>query len=215
MKSAAARPSESVDDGNFHGKLEPSVPILFISLLQIRDGSEALLGTPSSFLLLPAPRVGHMWATGLQDLLQGCPGVAQPGLLWSSIRACQEMISSSSRSGPTFAHPALLDRDRPRLISSWEEAACSRESRIPSALPLQHWIQPRGVPYFQVGVKGSQQSDTKGWKPAGTPWPALFPSFHSSQTKAFLIPCSLKDSFTTGSRSTQDRKEITNRVMDG
>lgn len=153
MKSAAARPSESVDDGNFHGKLEPSVPILFISLLQIRDGSEALLGTPSSFLLLPAPRVGHMWATGLRDLLQGCPGVAQPGLLWSRIRACQEMISSSSRSGPTFAHPALLDCDRPRLISSEEEAACSRESRIPSALPLQHWIRPRAVPSFQVGLR--------------------------------------------------------------
>lgn len=41
-------------------------------------------------------------------------------------------------------------------------------------------------------------------------------SFHSSQTKAaFLIPCSLRDSFTTGSRSRQDRKEITNGVMDG
>lgn len=118
MKSAAARPSESVDDGNFHRRLEPSVPILFISLLQIRDGSEALLGTPTGFLLLPAPRVGHMWATDLQDLLRGCPSVAQPGLLQSGIRARQEMISSSSRSGPTFAHPAPLDCNRPRLISS-------------------------------------------------------------------------------------------------
>lgn len=118
MKSAAARPSESVVDGNFHGRLEPSVPILFISLLQIRDGSEALLGTPTSFLLLPAPRVGHMWDTDLRDLLRGCPSVAQPRLLRSRIRTRQEMISSCSRSGPTFAHPAPLDRNRPRLISS-------------------------------------------------------------------------------------------------
>lgn len=118
MKSAAARPSESVHDGNFHGRLEPSVPILFISLLQIRDGSEALLGTPAGFLLLPAPRVGHMWATDLRDLLRGCPSVARPGLLQRGIRARQEMISSSSRSGPTFAHPAPLDCNRPWFISS-------------------------------------------------------------------------------------------------
>lgn len=45
---------------------------------------------------------------------------------------------------------------------------------------------------------------------------STIPSLHSSQTKAaFLILCSLKDNFTTGSRSRQDRKEITKGVMDG
>lgn len=211
MKSAAARPSESVDDGNFHGKLEPSVPILFISLLQIRDGSEALLGTPSSFLLLPAPRVGHMCATGLRDLLQGCPGVAQPGLLWSRIRACQEMISSSSfranlctpGSAGLRSAPAYQLRGGSCLLQREQDSICSASPALDSA---------QSCSFFPGGVKASQQSGTKGWKswrlpgkPAGTPWPALFPSFHSSQTKAaFLIPCSLKDSFTTGCRSTQE-----------
>lgn len=85
---------------------------------------------------------------------------------------------------------------------------------------------------FPGGVKASQQSGTRGWKPAlSSPtfralqehpdqlysccWSKVLP-FHSSQTKAaFLIPCPLKDSFTTGSRSRQDRKEITKGVMDG
>lgn len=167
MKSAAARPSESVDDGNFHGRLEPSVPILFISLLQIRAGSEALLGTPTGFLLLPAPRVGHMWAPDLQDLLRGCPSVARPGLLHSGMGACQEMISPSSRSGPTFAHPALLGCDQPWLnqplggsclLQREQDSICSPSPALDSA---------QRCSLFPGGVKASQQSGT--WRLRGKP----------------------------------------------
>lgn len=160
MKSAAARPSESVDDGNFHGRLEPSVPILFISLLQIRDGSEALLGTPTSFLLLPAPRVGHMWAPDLQDLLRGCPSVAQPGLLRvGSGHASNDLILLTFRANLCTPGSSGWVYQLPGgscLLQGEQDSICSPSPALGSA---------QRCSLFPGGVKPSQQSGTKGWKP--------------------------------------------------
>lgn len=145
--------------GNFHRRLEPSVSILFISLLQITNGSEDLMGTPTGFLLLQTPRVAHMWDTDLRDLLQGCTlTVAQHGLLWSRTTARQEMISSL-HSGPTFAQSSStvskLDLAYQLLRAS---CLCAKEKGMDSIyLSSQALNLAKRCSSFSGGFKTSQQ----------------------------------------------------------
>ena len=166
--------------GNFHRRLEPSVSILFISLLQITNGSEDLMGTPTGFLLLRTPRVAHMWDTDLRDLLQGCTlTVAQHGLLRSRTAARQEMISSS-HSGPTLAQlsSAVSKSD---LAYQLLRASCLRvkEKGTDSIyLSSQALNLAKRCSSFSGGVKTSQQFSVKGWRGKMEPHGLIHPGQH-------------------------------------